>query len=43
MKKERTSSADWKDIALAGHIFSHGLEQSTGQSSGSNSVIIREH
>lgn len=29
------------DIASAGQTFSHGLEQSTGQSSGSNSDKIR--
>lgn len=28
----------WNVIALAGHTFSQGREQSAGQSSGSNSV-----
>ena len=28
----------WNDIALAGHTFTQGLEQSAGQFSGSNSV-----
>lgn len=31
-------SVSFSDIALAGQTFSHGLEQSRGQSSGSNSV-----
>lgn len=41
MGKEKGTSDAWSvpasDMALAGQTFSHGLEQSSGQSSGSNS------